>query len=206
RRGDAADGRRVLLQPAQGIPGVRVNGLDVLKAARKRQTAEPLAFGAGYGSGEYVASDEFGQPYHPNLLTFRWGKLLDELKIERVRPHDARYSCAALMHLRGVPVAVIATWLGRASAAFTMAVYAHSQNAAPKDAGTRLGRVVTTRDTESGSEAGRRPLKTPPNSAFRVPQSDSNRHWADYKNSGPGFGDQAKRFAEAIILTARQRF
>lgn len=65
--------------------------VDVLKAARKRQTAERLAFGAGYGSGEYVASDEFRQPYHPNLLTFRWGKLLDELKIERVRLHDARH-------------------------------------------------------------------------------------------------------------------
>src|SRR5262245_38754195 len=49
--------------------------VDVLKAARKRQTEERLAFGAGYGSGEYVASDETGQPYHPNLLTFRWGKL-----------------------------------------------------------------------------------------------------------------------------------
>lgn len=57
------------------------------------------------------------------------------------------------MHLRGVPVAVIAAWLGHASAAFTMAVYAHSQDAALKDAPTSLGRVVTTRDTETGSEA-----------------------------------------------------
>jgi integrase len=40
------------------------------------------------------------------------------------------------MHLRGVPIAVIAAWLGHASAAFTMAVYPHSQNDALKDAGT----------------------------------------------------------------------
>jgi len=26
-----------------------------------------------------------GQPYHPNLLTFRWGRMLDGLGIERVR-------------------------------------------------------------------------------------------------------------------------
>jgi hypothetical protein len=51
----------------------------VLKAARKRQAEEQLAFGEGYGRGEYVASDETGQPYRPNLLTFRWGRMLDTL-------------------------------------------------------------------------------------------------------------------------------
>ncbi|WP_239645474.1 site-specific integrase [Mycobacterium sp. UM_CSW] len=123
----------------------------VLKAARKRQAEERLAFGEGYGSGEYVACDETGQPYHPNLLTFRWGRMLDGLKIKRVRLHDGRHSCATLMHLRQVPIAVIAAWLGHASAAFTMSVYAHSQDDALKDAGASFGRVVTTRDTETGS-------------------------------------------------------
>ena len=47
--------------------------VDVLKAARKRQTEERLRFGEGFGSGEYVASDEQGIPYHPNLPTFGWG-------------------------------------------------------------------------------------------------------------------------------------
>ena len=126
--------------------------VEVLKAARKRQTEERLRFGEGYGPGEYAASDEQGMPYHPNLLTFRWGKLLDDLKITRVRLHDARHSCATLMHLRGVPIAVIAAWLGHASAAFTMSVYAHSQDDALKAAAGSFGRVVTTRDTETGSE------------------------------------------------------
>jgi len=127
--------------------------VDVLKAARKHQTEERLAFGAGYGPGEYVACDETGQPYHPNLLTFRWSKLLEDFKIEHVRLHDARHSCATLMHLRGVPIAVIAAWLGHASAAFTMSVYAHSQDAALKDAASSFARVVTTCDTETGSES-----------------------------------------------------
>jgi integrase len=86
-------------------------------------------------------------------LTFRWGKLLDDLGIDRVRLHDARHSCATLMHLRGVPIAVIAAWLGHASAAFTMSVYAHSQDDAPKAAASSIGRVVTTRDTETGSRS-----------------------------------------------------
>ncbi|MBS4104881.1 tyrosine-type recombinase/integrase, partial [Tsukamurella paurometabola] len=67
-------------------------------------------------------------------LSFRWGRMLDGLGIERVRLHDARHSCATLMHLRGVPIAVIAAWLGHSSAAFTMATYAHSQDEALKAA------------------------------------------------------------------------
>jgi integrase len=125
--------------------------VDALKSARKRQTEERLRFGHGYGSGEYVASDETGAPYHPNLLTFRWGKLLDDLGIGRVRLHDARHSCATLMHLRGVPIAVIAAWLGHASAAFTMSVYAHSHADALQAAAGSFRRVVTNRDTETGS-------------------------------------------------------
>lgn len=125
--------------------------VDVLKAASKRQKEERLALGAAYASGDYVATDEFGEPYHPNLLTFRWGKMLDDLKIARVRLHDARHSCATLMHLRQVPIAVIAAWLGHASAAFTLSVYAHSTEDALKDAAGSFGRHVTTRDTDTGS-------------------------------------------------------
>jgi integrase len=125
--------------------------VDVLKAARKRQLEERLAFGEGYGSDEYVACDEAGQPYHSNVLTFRWGRMLDGLKIKRVRLHDARHTCGTLMHLRGVPIAVIAAWLGHASAAFTMAVYTHSQDDALKDARTSFRRDVTTRDNDTGS-------------------------------------------------------
>lgn len=123
--------------------------VSVLKAARKRQAEERLAMGELYGTGEYVASDETGKPYHPNLLTFRWGKLLDDLKIPRVRLHDARHSCATLMHAKGVPIATIAAWLGHTSAAFTMAVYAHSQSDALTAAAGSFGRVVTTGDNES---------------------------------------------------------
>ena len=125
--------------------------VEVLKAARKRQLEERLAFGEDYGPGEYVASDETGRPYHPNLIYWRWGKMLDGLKIKRVRLRDARHTCGTLMHLRGVPIAVISAWLGHASAAFTMAVYAHSQTDALKAAGTSFPRVVTSGNTETGS-------------------------------------------------------
>jgi integrase len=66
--------------------------------------------------------------------------MLDTLGIKRVRLHDARHTCGTLMHLRGVPTAVIAEGLGHASAAFTMAVYVHSQKEALKAAGNSFSR------------------------------------------------------------------
>lgn len=105
------------------------------------EVMEVLRDAKGRIESEFVASDQNGEPYHPNLLTFRWEKMLDQLGIERVRLHDARHSCATVMHLRGVPVAVIAAWLGHASAAFTLATYAHSQEEALKEAGMSFGRT-----------------------------------------------------------------
>lgn len=68
-----------------------------------------------------------------------------------MRLHDARHTCGTLMHLTHVPIAVISAWLGHASAAFTQAVYTHSQDAALQSAATTFRRDVTTRDTETGA-------------------------------------------------------
>ena len=126
--------------------------LELLKAARKRQLEERLAFGEGYGAGDYVAVDGTGQPYNPAVLTWRWGAMLDSLKIPPVRLHDARHSCATLMHLGGVPIAMIAAWLGHANAAFTLNTYAHSQDEALQAARRQLFSDVTVRDIEAGSD------------------------------------------------------
>ncbi len=46
--------------------------------------------------------------------------------------------------LSGVPVAVIAAWIGHKDATLTMKLYTHSQSEALKAAGATLDRVVTT--------------------------------------------------------------
>jgi len=46
------------------------------------------------------------------------------------------------MQLEGVPVAVIAAWLGHADAALTMRTYIHSQDDALRDAARVLGAVT----------------------------------------------------------------
>jgi integrase len=43
-------------------------------------------------------------------------KLGNAAGVRPIRLHDARHSCGTALHLRGVPLAVIAKWLGHADA------------------------------------------------------------------------------------------
>jgi integrase len=61
----------------------------------------------------------------------------------QIRLHDARHSCASIMHAQAVPIAVISAWLGHADPAFTMRTYVHAENDALKTAAAAWQQVVT---------------------------------------------------------------
>lgn len=113
--------RRILPMPPEVM--------EVLKQAKEQSDSE------------YVAGDEIWR--RPELLSLRWLELLDELGIERVRLHDARHTCGTVMHLRGVPISVIATWLGHSSSAFTMDRYLHANPESLRAAADAFKRSVT---------------------------------------------------------------
>lgn len=116
----------------------------VLKQASAQQAQERLALGGDYADTGYVAVNEAGQPYTPGGLTNMWHRLTNAAKVRPIRLHDARHSCGTALHLRGVPMAVIAKWLGHADASITAKIYAHSQDDALRVASATLGQVVTS--------------------------------------------------------------
>ncbi|MGW0038402.1 tyrosine-type recombinase/integrase [Gordonia sp. NPDC003376] len=120
----------------------------VLKRAKATQAAERLKIGADFADTGYVAVNEAGRPYTPDTLTRMWRKITDRAGVRVIRLHDARHSCGTAMHLRGVPLATIARWLGHADASVTARIYAHSQDDSLKAASVTLGGVVTSCDTE----------------------------------------------------------
>ncbi|WP_024445628.1 tyrosine-type recombinase/integrase [Mycolicibacterium iranicum] len=112
--------------------------VTVLRAAKKRQAAERLALGEHYGSGEYVVSNEIGEPYNPAVLSRYWAAAVNAAGVRHIKLHGGRHTAATLMHLDGVPVAVIAAWIGHSDPTLTLRVYAHSQDEALKAAGRSL--------------------------------------------------------------------
>lgn len=114
-----------------------------LKAERKRQRELRLELGSLWPGLDNVVLDGAGNAPHPDTLTHAWADALSTAKLPHVRLHDARHSCATLMHMRGVPVAVIAAWLGHQDAGFTLRTYAHSTNDALTDAAATLSAITT---------------------------------------------------------------
>ncbi|HEU5267121.1 MAG TPA: site-specific integrase, partial [Jatrophihabitans sp.] len=99
----------------------------VLARARVRQAQDAEMAGDAYEASGFVAVDKLGRALHPETLSARWDEALARAGVRRIRLHDARHTCGTLLHLQGVPVALISAWLGHADAAFTMKVYVHSQ-------------------------------------------------------------------------------
>ena len=130
----SATSRRTLPMPDRLV--------SVLRSAKARQSAERLALGGAY-RGEYVVCNEAGDPYSPAVLSRYWRDAVKGAGVRHLKLHAARHTCATLMHLSGVPAAVIAAWIGHKDASLTMRLYAHSQNDALKAAGATLDRVVT---------------------------------------------------------------
>jgi integrase len=117
--------------------------VGVLRRASARYAQERLALGAAHADSGYVAVDEAGEPYTPDTLTRMWHRLTKAAGVRPIRLHDARHSCGTALHLRGVPLAVIAKWLGHANASVTARIYAHSQDDELRAASVTLGQVVT---------------------------------------------------------------
>jgi integrase len=117
--------------------------IGVLKRASVRYAQEKLALGVAHADSGYVAVNEAGEPYTPGALTNMWHRLTTAARVRPIRLHDARHSCGTALHLRGVPMAVIAKWLGHADPSITARIYAHSQDDALRAASVTLGQVVT---------------------------------------------------------------
>lgn len=113
-----------------------------LRRVRKRQKESKLKLGSKWTDSGYVVVDEFGVAPYPDTLTAAWRKALAGAGLPHVRLHDARHSCATLMHLNGVPTVVIAAWLGHQDPGFTLRTYAHSTNDALADAAATLGTIT----------------------------------------------------------------
>ena len=76
-----------------------------------------------------MVCDAAGEPYSRAVLSVLAGGGQGR-GVRHTKSDAARHTCATLMHLQGVPTAVIAAWIGHKDASLTPRPYAHSQPAA----------------------------------------------------------------------------
>lgn len=121
RPGRAKDSQRRSCPPHTG------GSVGGLAAAKNRQASEKLALGEAYTDRGYVVCNEAGEPYHPSTLSRLWRAAIRDLSVPQIRLHDARHTCATLMHLQAAPIALVAAWLGHADVSFTLRTYVRAQ-------------------------------------------------------------------------------
>ncbi|WP_283378110.1 site-specific integrase [Gordonia alkanivorans] len=77
-----------------------------------------------YEETGYVVVNELGKPYAPTVLSRLWREMLNRYGFRHVKLHATRSTCATLMIADGVPITVVAAWLGQKDSSVTLRRYA----------------------------------------------------------------------------------
>jgi integrase len=116
--------------------------LAALRAHRKRQAEERLAFGPGYQESELAFRQEDGAPIVPHLFTLAFQQAVKKAKLPRIRLHDLRHTHATLLALAGAHPKVVQERLGHHSPGFTLDVYSHVFPSQQREAAARFAALV----------------------------------------------------------------
>ena len=107
---------------------------DVLQEQLEWQNRQKEKLGDRWNNpSNYVFTNEYGQPIHPDTLTRRFSKLAKRLGYPGVHLHTLRHSYASLLVSKGIPLKVISELLGHTEVR-TTEIYAHPSREALKSA------------------------------------------------------------------------
>jgi integrase len=109
-----------------------------LKAWRKAQMAEQLAWGAVYADSGLVFTREDGTPLVTSSIGRTFARYQRDADLPRIRFHDLRHTHATLALQAGVHPKVVSARLGHASIAITLDTYSHTVPALEEEAATMV--------------------------------------------------------------------
>lgn len=124
----AIDNDTVEGEPKSGRPRTVALGPEtvaVLRAHRRRQLEERMAWAEGWTDTGLVFVQQDGTALHPQSLRHQLARLAKVAGVPVIRVHDLRHTAATHLLARGVPVKVVQEMLGHASATITQDLYGH---------------------------------------------------------------------------------
>ena len=119
--------------------------VTALRAHRRAQLEERLAWGEAWSDSGYVFTSEDGSPLHPEHLSTAFECHVRRAGLRMIRLHDARYTCATLALQAGEKTEVVSRWLGHSNASITQDIYQHAIPSMIEEAGERLDEIVFSR-------------------------------------------------------------
>lgn len=116
--------------------------IAALRAHRRGQVEERLAWGTAYEDADLVFARENGSPIRPDTMTRQFGELTKRAHLRPLRLHDLRHTYATIALSAGTHPKVVAERLGHATIAVTLDTYSHVIPSLQEEAATRLANLI----------------------------------------------------------------
>ncbi len=118
----------------------------VLRRRKIGQREDQLLMGAGWQNDtDLVFTMPDGRPWHPDVTTKAFRRLVDTADVPRIRLHDLRHTHATHLLATGANVKIVSERLGHASVAFTLDTYGHVMPGQQADAAATVAKLVNDR-------------------------------------------------------------
>jgi integrase len=129
----------------EGSP--RTISLDPFTVAELRRFVEMIegerdAFRTSYPDHGMLMCFEDGRRLHPDTVTSRFNRLVDQAGVRGIRLHDVRHTYAALARDLGVNSKIVTDRLGHANETVTQQIYTHPSTRNDRPAAEMIARLI----------------------------------------------------------------
>ena len=104
---------------------------------------ERAAFGSSYPDHGKLMVFEDGRWSHPDTITRRFNRLVDQAGVRRIRLHDIRHTWATLARDLGVNGKIVTDRLGHANESVTQQIYTHASTGYDRAAAELIAGLIT---------------------------------------------------------------
>lgn len=118
------------------------NTVTALRAHRKRQLEERVAWGDGYEDHDLIFCRENGTPLRPATITRNLAAIAAEIGMPKLTPHGLRHTWATLALKRGIHPKIVADRLGHSSVTVTLDRYSHVTAGLDMDAAEQVAALI----------------------------------------------------------------
>ncbi|HEY3483519.1 MAG TPA: tyrosine-type recombinase/integrase, partial [Streptomyces sp.] len=126
---------------------------------------ERVAAGRDWRDTGYVFTTPGGQPLHPDYLTRRFRRLVEQSGLPPVRLHDLRHGAASLAHSAGADLKTIQEQLGHSSIVLTADTYTSVLSDKHHKTAEATARLILAAAARGPKPGKRRTTGTPSRSA-----------------------------------------